>query len=119
MYGGGIRLTTTNNCGSTLDGVSIYSNCPRIAAITASPNPAIDNVNITIAEPKEIGLSDQKKTMIYQIKVEDQFGNLKKQYKYSSGISNASISLRGLMKGMYTIQAFDGTTWSSVQVIKQ
>ncbi len=56
--------------------------------------------------------------MIYQIKVIDQVGNVKKQYKYS-GVSNTVISLKGLTDGMYTIQAFDGTTWSSTKVIKE
>lgn len=57
--------------------------------------------------------------MIYQLKVSDQFGSVKKQYKYSSGTSNTSISLKGFINGTYTIQAFDGISWSSVKVIKQ
>lgn len=97
------RYVSVNSCGFT---------------ITATPNPTADNVTIAITEQKIAASSNKTKAMIYQLKVADQSGNLKKQYKYS-GVSNTSISLKGLMKGMYTIQAFDGSTWSSVQVIKQ
>jgi hypothetical protein len=117
--GGGLRLTNTNSCGTSTNGVTIYSNCPRTATLTASPNPTTDNVNIAIADPKDASLANKKKAMMYQVKVTDQFGTVKKQYKYSSGTSNTNISLRGLISGMYTIQAFDGKSWSSVKVIKQ
>ena len=116
--GGGISVTATNSCGTTKTGVTIYSNCPHFA-ITASPNPTTDNATITIAEPTNASSVNNRKTMMYQIKVTDQLGNLKKEYKYSSGTSNTNISLRGLVSGMYTIQAYDGTSWSSTKVIKQ
>jgi len=114
--GGGISVTTTNSCGSTKTGVTIYSNCRTM--ITASPNPTTDNVTIAIAETKNNGSGNKKKAMMYQIKVIDQLGNVKKQYKYS-GISNTNISLKGLINGMYNLQAYDGTSWSSVKVVKQ
>lgn len=115
--GGGISLTTTNACGTGKNGVTIYVNCPH--AITATPNPTTGNVTIAVAEQKGVTSANEKKAMMYQIKVTDQFGAVKKLYKYSSGTSNSSISLHGLISGTYTIQAFDGTSWSSVKVIKQ
>lgn len=102
-----MMYTQVNNCGFS---------------ITASPNPTADEVNIAVAEPQEastLASANKKKTTMYQIKVMDQSGNLKKQFKYSSGVSNTRISLGGLNKGMYTIQAFDGKSWGSVKVIKQ
>ena len=115
--GGGISVTATNSCGTSKNGVTIYSNCSA-TAIAASPNPTTDNVTITVVQSKDAASSKTAKGMIYQLKVTDQSGNIKKQYKYS-GVSNTTISLSGLMNGTYTIQAFDGTTWSSVNVIKQ
>lgn len=114
---GGISVTATNSCGTSKNGVTIYSNCSA-TAIAASPNPTTDNVTITVVQSKDAASSKTAKGMIYQLKVTDQSGNIKKQYKYS-GVSNTTISLSGLMNGTYTIQAFDGTTWSSVNVIKQ
>lgn len=116
--GGGISVTATNSCGSYKTGVTIYSNCAAFAAITASPNPTTDNVTITVVQSKDAASSKTAKGMIYLLKVTDQSGNIKKQYKYP-GVNNTTISLSGLMNGTYTIQAFDGTTWSSVKVIKQ
>jgi len=116
--GGGISVTATSSCGTGKNGVTIYSNCPHIA-ITATPNPTTNNVTIAVADKKETASFNKKKAMMYQIKVTDQLGNVKKQYKYSSGTANTTISLGGLVSGLYTIQAFDGTSWSSTKVIKQ
>lgn len=117
--GGGISVTATSSCGTARNGVTIYSNCPRIAAITASPNPTTDNVTIAVAQSKNAVFSKTKKALMYKIKVTDPSGTVKKEYKYSGGVSNTNISLKGLISGMYTIQAYDGASWSSVQVIKQ
>lgn len=115
--GGGISVYATNSCGTRRNGVTIWSNCYEYGLV-ASPNPTTDNVTISVAEPKEGKPANQKNPLMYQMKVLDQSGNIKKQYKYS-GVSNATISLSGLMTGMYTIQAFDGTSWRSVKVMKQ
>lgn len=87
--------------------------------ITASPNPTTDNVRIAVAQSKNAVFSKTKKALMYKIKVTDPLGNVRKEYKYSSGTSNTTISLKGFISGMYTIQAYDGTSWSSVKVIKQ
>ncbi|MEO6837645.1 MAG: T9SS type A sorting domain-containing protein [Ginsengibacter sp.] len=125
--GGGISLSATNGCGTGKDGVTIWSNC-HYGAVTASPNPTTGDVSVELAQPTaqpsvetktNATSSNTKQPMIYQIIVTDQLGNLKKQYKYSAGISNAKVSLSGLASGMYIIQAFDGVLWNSVKVIKE
>lgn len=88
--GGGISVTATNNCGTSRNGVTIWSNCYEYG-LMASPNPTTDNVTVAVAEPKDVKSSNQKKALMYLIKVSDQAGNVKKQYKYS-GVSNATIS---------------------------
>ncbi|MES2664007.1 MAG: T9SS type A sorting domain-containing protein, partial [Pseudomonadota bacterium] len=108
-----ISVNATNSCGTSKTGVTIYSNC---FFFTASPNPATDNVNIAVIQSKDITSANKK---IYQIKVTDQAGNPKKQYKFSGGVSNTNISLKGLFKGTYIIEAFDGTYWKSLKIIKQ
>jgi len=115
--GGGISVTASNICGNTKTGVTIYSNCGFY--IMASPNPATDNVTVSVDESKNVTDAKQKKVMIYQINVIDIFGNLRKQYKYA-GVRNSVVSLSGLPGGTYTIQAFDGASWSEgLQVLKQ
>lgn len=93
------------------------SNCGF--GITATPNPTTDNVTVATTEQRGIATSNKKKATMYQIRVTDQYGNVKKQFKYGAGVSSTNISLGGLMNGMYTIQAFDGKSWGSVKVIKQ
>ncbi len=117
--GGGISVTATNSCGTTKDGVTIYSNCFSYR-LTASPNPTSDNVTVSLVDPdpKYDKIKIRHQVLMYQIKVIDPSGNIKKQYKYT-GVSNTKISLSGLKNGNYTIQAFDGMTWSSAKVIKQ
>jgi hypothetical protein len=115
--GGGISVTATNTCGNTRTSVTIYSNCGF--SIMASPNPATDNITVTVDESKNVTGANQKKVMIYQINVLDISGNLRKQYKYA-GVRNSVVSLSGLPGGTYTIQAFDGASWSEgLQVLKQ
>jgi len=119
--GGGITITATNTCGTATNGVTIYSNCHSYGAITASPNPVNSNVTIAVAEtnePKTTALNT-KNMLIYDIKVIDEAGNLKRQYNYPGGVRKTVINLGGLIKGMYTVQAFDGTSWNSVKVIKE
>lgn len=120
-----VDLSVTNACGTATKRQYIqYVNCT--SAFSVTPNPTTDNVTVTVAEQQNIRSvgktntpTDKTKTKMYQIIVADQFSTVKKQYKYSSGTSNTTISLSGLMNGMYTILAFDGTSWSSVKVIKQ
>jgi hypothetical protein len=88
-------------------------------AIVASPNPVTDNVTVAIKHSNTLATSNTKNSKIYQLRIIDENGNVKKLYQYSSGIINTTVSMSGLIKGAYTIQAFDGKTWSSVKVIKQ
>ena len=119
-----LKVVVSNTCG-TASATTTYSRA--CSAIIASPNPTTGDVIVALTEPttqpstetKTSVTSNATQRMIYQIIVTDQLGNNKKQYKYSSGISNAKVSLNGLISGMYTIQAFDGTNWNSVKVIKE
>lgn len=114
--GGGISVTATNSCGTKKTGVTIYSNC-GYNLISASPNPATDDVTISMNEEPAMLSSTTKSKLIYELRVADQLGNVKKYYKYP-GVKSAKISLNGLIDGMYTIQVFDGNRWNSTKVIK-
>lgn len=114
--GGGISVTATNACGTSKSGVTIYSNCH---GLIVTPNPTADNVNVTLVQSNDIVLANKKSVIIYEVRVTDLTGNLKKQYNYSGGVNNANINLSGLNKGIYIIRAFDGTTWSSEKIVKE
>lgn len=98
-----IKSLVVNNCGSFF---------------MASPNPSSGNVNITAIQPPGLTASVAT-TKIYQLKVVDQYGVVKKQYNYPAGVTTTAISLNDLVAGIYTLQAFDGTEWGNRQVVKQ
>lgn len=100
----GMKFVQVNNCGFSF---------------TASPNPSTDNVTVTTAQPEGGSEAIANQTRIYQIKIIDQSGNIKKQYNYSTGVTTVNIGLSNLIAGIYTIQAYNGTVWSSQQIIKQ
>ncbi|MEO8860423.1 MAG: T9SS type A sorting domain-containing protein [Ginsengibacter sp.] len=111
-----LKVVVSNTCGTASATTTYNRTC---SAITASPNPASNTVSIAIDQNNTLFSENKKETLIYNIKVIDQTGNLKKQYSYPSGVRNTTINLSGYISGMYTIQAFDGTNWNSVKVIKE
>ncbi len=117
--GGGISVYATNACGTGKNGVTIWSNCTNSSAIIAFPNPAGNSVTISTDQSSVLSKADKEKTMIYNIRVIDQAGILKKQFSYSAGVRSTKIDLGGLIRGVYTVQVFDGTSWNSVQVFKE
>ena len=114
--GGGISINATNSCGTSRNGVTIYSTC---FSFSATPNPTTDNITVAAIESKDAISSNEKKPVIHEIKITDHMGNLKKVYKYPAGNSNIVLSLKSFSKGTYIIQAFDGISWYSVQIMKQ
>ena len=122
--GGGISVTATNACGSSKQGVTIYSNCGHSNAIIASPNPTSSDLTVSLTQPLSTSTAStnsktQTPKMIYQVLVADQAGNVRKQFNYSAGVNSTKINLTGLLSGTYTIVVFDGTDWNGVQVIKE
>jgi bacillolysin len=122
--GGGISVTATNACGSSKQGVTIYSNCGHSNAIIASPNPTSSDLTVSLTQPLSTSTAStnsktQTPKMIYQVLVADQAGNVRKQFNYSAGVNSTKINLTGLLSGTYTIVVFDGINWNGVQVIKE
>ncbi len=59
-----------------------------------------------------------KRGLIYEIRIVDKFGALMKVAKYSGGVPRTTVDLGALKMDTYFISIFDGTDWSSQQVIK-
>ncbi|MEJ7676408.1 MAG: hypothetical protein WKG06_00705 [Segetibacter sp.] len=72
--GGGISVTATSSCGTGRNGVTIYSICAGFA-ITASPNPATDEVTVTTEEPTAMlkTKTNTVKNKIYRLEIIDQY----------------------------------------------
>jgi pimeloyl-ACP methyl ester carboxylesterase len=99
----GMKYVQVNNCG-------FY--------FTVSPNPSKGNVTVS-TESQTLSETSNGQDKIYQIKIIDQLGIIKKQFSYSGGITITNINLSNLAVGIYTLQAYNGTIWSSQQIVKQ
>jgi hypothetical protein len=86
---------------------------------SASPNPSHGQTTIATTQTQAQSAKELSQTKIYQIKILDQSGIILKQYSYSGGITNTAINLSNLVGGVYLIQAFNGSTWASQQILKQ
>jgi PKD-like domain/Secretion system C-terminal sorting domain len=118
--GGAIGLRVANACdlgGSPATKTLVVFSCGFL--FTASPNPSTGSLTISTTPDQSQSVQKNNPTKIYQVKILDQLGNIKRQYSYKAGIVNTNINLSGLIAGIYTVRAYDGTIWSSQQVIKQ
>ena len=117
----GLRVTNTCDPNGGTAAVKFVQvlNCGGGWGFRATPNPSLGNVTISTIQLATQSTESSNQTKIYQIKVIDQYGNVRKQYSYTAGITNTNINLSNLAGGIYIIQAFNGTTWVSQQVLKQ
>ncbi len=113
----GVRVANACDAGGSpgIKYVQVY-NCGF--HFTASPNPSKSSVTVS-TESQAISETSNPRDKIYQIKIIDQLGVIKKQFTYSGGITITNISLSNLAAGIYTLQAYNGTIWSSQQIVKQ
>jgi hypothetical protein len=119
-----IRVIVTNPCGSIqsidADGYIYAPPCSGGgggARIVASPNPA--NGIMTVQFEKEKGqiLKDLNER-IYELQVIDKLGIIHKQYKFTGGVKKTNINISNLHPDIYFLRVFDGTNWTSIQIIK-
>ena len=75
--------------------------------LVVSPNPTSSSLNVA---------SNGKQ--IKQIRILDKTGVIRKQYSYTSGITNVTINVSDLPADLYNIQAYDGTNWVATKFIK-
>ena len=129
-----LSVVATDACGNGFESVLHNILCPGSSgflrtSIIASPNPTPGQVNISLtttpaasgavamktAGVVQNGKADESK--VYQIRVLDKIGNLKKTFVYPGGVTNASIDLSSLPADIYTVQVFDNNTWTARQII--
>ncbi|HVU58166.1 MAG TPA: T9SS type A sorting domain-containing protein [Puia sp.] len=118
----------TNACGTSAQAYAYGYQCGGSfsaasgSLINVSPNPSRGMVNIGFAKnpaspasSKVAAAAGQRK--IYQIRVMDAQGVVRKTFSYSGGVENVSVDLSSLNGGIYTIQVFDNKSWKSGQVL--
>jgi hypothetical protein len=83
---------------------------------TASPNPA--NETLTIYTTVPAGGNSANRPKIYQLKIFDQSGNLKKHWNFPSGVYSTTQIIDFLTSGSYWLSAYNGQAWKTKRFIK-
>ncbi len=127
-----LTLRTNNVSGNYQVGVRVANACdaggsPGIKntylpscgfAFTTSPNPTTGSITVS-AQTQMQTATPGSPDKIYQIKIIDQNGIVMKQFNYTGGVTTTTINLSGLVSGIYSLQVFNGTVWSTQSIIKQ
>jgi len=82
----------------------------------AYPNPSHGDILITTDQAKSLKTSDIN-DKIYKLEVIDQYGSIKREFSYTSGVTTIKINLNNLLSGIYIIHAFNGKGWSNKKII--
>jgi len=115
-----IRVIATNPCGSLqsidADGYLFAPLCSGML-ILATPNPASSNIDVQVVDDQG-ELSTIPGQKIYELQVVDKLGTLRKQYKFPGGIKQTNINISSLATDIYILLAYDGTIWTSIEIVK-
>ena len=65
------------------------------------------------------GVKTGKSPNIKSVKLRDVTGRVVQQTSFSTGANIAILNIANLPAGVYIIQIFDGSSWSSVELIIQ
>lgn len=110
---GQIFVEVTNDCGSNENRLVVYVNCSKFLL---SPNPASDNVKVTVTKPESAILStDNKITGNYNLGIYDLNGVLYKS-ELKSG-KEFTFDVSNLKNGSYVVIISDGTKTTSLPLI--
>ncbi len=122
-----MNLAGTGPCGVYSQNIS--STAARISGYgfraAIFPNPATSSTNVSLVPVEDKTLSAAEtaqratatKPLIRFIQIANQMGVIVKTFEYKAGISSVNIPLSGLSAGIYKLSVFDGTNWTSQQLI--
>ena len=113
-----IALSATGPCG--VYNVNFTSTAVYVGGFNfaVAPNPTQDNVTVSSGNNQTL-TKNSSQNVIYAIKITDDLGTLRKSFEYKSGVTSTRISLTELNSGLYLMSVFDGTKWSSTQLVIQ
>jgi len=119
-----IRVIATTPCGtvSTIDaeGLIWAPSCSGSGArIAVSPNPAQNNVNISLLTDKEFPSDKIEKTNIKAIEIQNKNGNVIMTSKQQGNSKQASMNISSLRPDYYIVRVWTGTEWISNKLFKQ
>ncbi|HSR37584.1 MAG TPA: T9SS type A sorting domain-containing protein [Phnomibacter sp.] len=118
-----IRVIATTPCGtvSTIDseGLLWAPSCSgESLMLSVSPNPATDNLAISLVEPTEAKLEPEKQN-IQWVEIQDRNGNIVLKQKQGGNSQRANINVSMLRADYYIVRVWTGTQWLSSKLMKQ
>jgi hypothetical protein len=123
------KAHVTNACGTAtylydFRSVNINNNCyyqrtvvsPEPAGnLKLYPNPSTGMVTVSLNEVS----GSKNRDYIYEIRIIDKMGYIKRQYQFGAGIQSANISIKELSMDVYSVLVFDGNIWRTAKLIKK
>jgi hypothetical protein len=113
-----INIALSGDCGGA------FAAAKKNVLVRLSPNPSTGVVDISIAPQLNTESTTNSsaapaaaKPMIYQVKVADASGTVRKVFSYAGGVEHVTVNLSGLNGGIYTVQVFDNKSWTSTQMV--
>jgi len=90
-----------------------------------SPNPAADNVTITVKQTESttaagsssVSAGSNRTTGFVKVQLFDKLGSIKKTYNYAKGTTLAKLDVSALIPDVYVLKIFDGTDWEEHKII--
>jgi hypothetical protein len=121
-----LKVQVSNSCGSSSATTQYVRPCGN-TPFAVFPNPAKGTITVTSAGADATTQAATLSTnptpahpianKIYQVKISDKYGALRKAISYPRGESNIQIDLSGLPPGNYILQIYDNSTWNSQQIM--
>jgi lysyl endopeptidase len=108
----GVTVSMTNECGTGTSTKLIQKQSCRMG-LSVSPNPAGNTLVLKSAD------QNNKSGFIREIQIVSKVGILKKKQTFSNAASAVSIDIANLAPDVYTIKAYNGSNWESIQFIKK
>lgn len=104
-------------CGtSSKAGSSVTKSCGPRDRFAVSPNPASNEVTISVKKESEINSVTAE---IQEIQLIDNTGTMKIKRKLPKGTKSVKIATSTYKSGIYILRIFDGSEWHSQQLIIQ
>jgi hypothetical protein len=127
-----VSINATNVCGTSFqsDAYVVTTKsaimCGGGPHFTVAPNPSSGNLVVTATSEQDetanqtARIANAEKSTdnrIFEIKISNAQGVIKKSYKYSTGVKSVNLDLTSLPSGTYFIQSFDNIKWESQQFV--
>ena len=121
----GVRVANACDAGGSPGIIFVNVNTFCGSNFIVSPNPAADNVTITVKQTESttaagsssVSAGSNRTTGFVKVQLFDKLGSIKKTYNYAKGTTLAKLDVSALIPDVYVLKIFDGTDWEEHKII--